>query len=88
MPNPVPLRGYAKDDSTLMDDFDFALVIEGMYQGAADPDRWEQLIEALAPLSDLLDYLGDKPREVRIFPGVGHMLAPRHWDDMLRQAAA
>jgi pimeloyl-ACP methyl ester carboxylesterase/DNA-binding CsgD family transcriptional regulator len=49
---------------------------------------WHGEEDHFAPLSDLLDYLGDKPREVRIFPGVGHMLALRHWDDMLREAAA
>jgi pimeloyl-ACP methyl ester carboxylesterase/DNA-binding CsgD family transcriptional regulator len=49
---------------------------------------WHGEEDQFAPLPDLLDYLGDKPREVRIFPGVGHMLALRHWDDMLRQAAA
>ena len=49
---------------------------------------WHGEEDKFAPLSDLMDYLGDKPLEVRIFPGVGHMLALRHWDDMLRQAAA
>lgn len=49
---------------------------------------WHGEEDHFAPLSDLLDYLGDKPSQVRIFPGVGHMLALRHWDDMLRQAAA
>jgi pimeloyl-ACP methyl ester carboxylesterase/DNA-binding CsgD family transcriptional regulator len=49
---------------------------------------WHGEEDQFAPLSDLLDYLGDRPREVRVFPGVGHMLALRHWDDMLREAAA
>jgi pimeloyl-ACP methyl ester carboxylesterase/DNA-binding CsgD family transcriptional regulator len=49
---------------------------------------WHGEEDQFAPLSDLLDYLGDKPSTVRIFPGVGHMLALRHWEDMLREAAA
>jgi pimeloyl-ACP methyl ester carboxylesterase/DNA-binding CsgD family transcriptional regulator len=49
---------------------------------------WHGDQDQFAPLSDLLDYLGDKPREVKVFPGIGHLLALQHWDDMLRQAAA
>ncbi len=47
MANKVPERRSAKDDSTPMDDADINLVIEAMYQVAADPERWDQLVDAL-----------------------------------------
>lgn len=49
---------------------------------------WHGEEDVFAPLADLLDYLGDKPREVRVFPGVGHLMALKHWDQVLRRAAA
>ena len=48
---------------------------------------WHGEDDVLAPLSDLLDYLGDLPREVRIFPGIGHLMGIKHWDEMLRHLA-
>ncbi len=51
-------------------------------------DVWHGDQDVFAPLSDLLDYLGDKPREVRVIPGIGHLMALKHWDEVLRRAAA
>ena len=48
---------------------------------------WHGEDDVLAPLSDLLDYLGDLPKEVRVFPGIGHLLGIKHWDEMLRHFA-
>ena len=49
---------------------------------------WHGDQDVFAPLADLLDYLGDKPREVRVIPGIGHLMALKHWDEVLRRAAA
>ena len=49
---------------------------------------WHGEFDHFAPLSDLLDYLGDKPHEVQVFPGMGHLLAIQRWADILRHAAA
>ena len=49
---------------------------------------WHGEQDVFAPLADLLDYLGDKPREVRVVPGIGHLMALKHWDEVLRRAAA
>ncbi len=51
-------------------------------------DVWHGEEDAFAPLSDLLDYLGDRPREVRAFAGIGHMLTLQRWDEVLRHLAA
>ena len=44
--------------------------------------------DVLAPLPDLLAYLGDKPRDIRAIEDVGYTLALKHWRDMLSFAAA
>ncbi len=49
---------------------------------------WHGAEDRLAPLPDLLAYLGDKPRDVRIVENVGHTLALKHWPEMLAFAAA
>lgn len=49
---------------------------------------WHGDQDVFAPLADLLDYLGDKPREVRVIPGIGHLMALKHWDEVLRRTAA
>ncbi|MFN3521719.1 MAG: alpha/beta fold hydrolase [Phenylobacterium sp.] len=49
---------------------------------------WHGEEDKLAPLQDLLDYLGDKAEEVWLAPGVGHFLALKHWDALLRRMAA
>lgn len=49
---------------------------------------WHGEEDVLAPLPDLLAYLGDKASEVTIKPGVGHMLALKHWEEILRATAA
>ena len=51
-------------------------------------DVWHGEEDRFAPLPDLLDYLGDKPRQVRQFPAIGHMLTLKHWEDVLRHVAA
>jgi hypothetical protein len=48
---------------------------------------WHGAEDRLAPLPDLLAYLGDKPRDVRVIEDVGYTLALKHWRDMLTFAA-
>ncbi len=49
---------------------------------------WHGEHDGFAPLSDLLDFLGPKATRVEVFPDTGHLLALRHWDSILRHAAA
>jgi pimeloyl-ACP methyl ester carboxylesterase/DNA-binding CsgD family transcriptional regulator len=49
---------------------------------------WHGQDDQFAPLADLLEYLGDKPSEIRIIPDIGHLLAMKHWDEMMRFAAS
>ncbi|UTP40210.1 LuxR C-terminal-related transcriptional regulator [Phenylobacterium sp. LH3H17] len=49
---------------------------------------WHGAEDVMAPLPDLLAFLGDTPHEVRIKPGIGHLLALKHWEEILRDAAA
>lgn len=49
---------------------------------------WHGEEDVFAPLSDLMAYLGDKATDVRIKPGIGHLLALKHWEELLREAAA
>jgi len=49
---------------------------------------WHGEEDILAPLADLLAFLGDTPREVRLKPGIGHLLTLKHWEEILRSAAA
>ncbi len=51
-------------------------------------DVWHGEEDAFAPLAELLDYLGDRPREVRTFARIGHMLTLQRWDEALRHLAA
>ncbi|HEX2561208.1 alpha/beta fold hydrolase [Phenylobacterium sp.] len=39
------------------------------------------------PLSDMLDYLGERASEVTVFDAVGHLAAARHWRQLLERAA-
>lgn len=48
---------------------------------------WHGEEDVMAPLPDLLAYLGDKAREVRVIEGVGHLMALKHWDDILQRMA-
>ncbi len=48
---------------------------------------WHGADDSFAPLKDLLDYLGDRPAQVIVTPGVGHLLALARWKDMFRLAA-
>ncbi len=61
------------------------LTVEGL---KAPVVVWHGEEDVLAPLPDLLTYLGDKASEVKIKPGVGHMLTLKHWEEILRAAAA
>lgn len=63
--------------------------------GNATPDGlncpvvvWHGDEDRMAPLSDLLEFLGEHATTVEVFPGAGHLLAARRWDEMLRHAAA
>ena len=49
---------------------------------------WHGEEDVFSPLPDLLAYLGDRVTEVRIKPGIGHLLALKHWEEILRDAAA
>lgn len=49
---------------------------------------WHGEEDVFAPLADLLAFLGDRATEVRVKPGIGHLLALKHWEDLLRDAAA
>lgn len=48
---------------------------------------WHGAEDVLAPLPDLMDYLGDKAQEVWQAPGIGHFLALKHWEELLRRMA-
>ena len=48
---------------------------------------WHGEQDRLAPLPQLLAFLGSHVSEVRMRPGVGHFLALRHWDEILREMA-
>lgn len=49
---------------------------------------WHGEEDVFSPLPDLLAYLGDKAADVRIKPGIGHLLALKHWEELLRAMAA
>lgn len=49
---------------------------------------WHGEQDRLAPLPQLLSFLGAYASEVHVRPGVGHFLLLRHWDDILREMAA
>ena len=48
---------------------------------------WHGQNDRFAPLSDLLDFLGDRATRVHVSPDMGHLLPLRRWDDILRHAA-
>lgn len=48
---------------------------------------WHGEEDAFAPLPDLLAYLGNKAGEVRVIPGIGHLMALKHWDEILERMA-
>ncbi len=50
-------------------------------------DVWHGEHDRFAPLSDLLDFLGDRATRVHVSPDMGHLLPLRRWDDILRHAA-
>lgn len=55
---------------------------------AAPLTVWHGADDQFAPLSDLQEFLGEKPYDLKVFPGVGHLLAVKVWDQILRHAAA
>jgi pimeloyl-ACP methyl ester carboxylesterase/DNA-binding CsgD family transcriptional regulator len=55
---------------------------------AAPLTVWHGADDQFAPLSDLQEFLGEKPYDLKVFPDVGHLLAVKVWDQILRHAAA
>lgn len=56
--------------------------------GLSAPLRiWHGEEDQFAPLKALLDFVGDTPAEVRVLPGVGHLLALRCWEMVLEDLA-
>jgi pimeloyl-ACP methyl ester carboxylesterase len=49
---------------------------------------WHGEQDRLAPLPQLLAFLGEHASKVHVQPGVGHFLVLRHWDEILREMAA
>ncbi len=49
---------------------------------------WHGEEDTLAALPDLLEYLGDAAREVRVFPGAGLLMPMRNWDEVMARMAA
>ena len=48
---------------------------------------WHGAEDVLAPLPDLLAYLGDRAGDVRVIDGVGHLMTVKHWDEVLVRMA-
>ncbi len=48
---------------------------------------WHGEEDALAPASEILAYLGERAREVRVIEGIGHMMVLKHWDEILERMA-
>lgn len=48
---------------------------------------WHGEEDQFAPLKVLTDFVGDRPVEVRVLPGVGHLLALRYWREVLEDLA-
>lgn len=56
--------------------------------GLSAPLRiWHGAEDQFAPLNSLMDFVGDAPAEVRIFPDTGHLLALRVWEEVLEELA-
>ena len=49
---------------------------------------WHGEEDHLAPLAPLLEFLDGRADEVRLIPDVGHLMVLKHWDQILRAAAA
>lgn len=49
---------------------------------------WHGEQDRLAPLTPMLAFAGERAAEVHVVPGIGHFLALKHWDDILKEAAA
>ena len=49
---------------------------------------WHGEQDRLAPLAPMLAFVGDRAREVHVTPGIGHFLVLKHWEDILKEAAA
>ena len=48
---------------------------------------WHGAEDVLAPLTDLMAYLGDRAREVRVIDDIGHLMAIKHWDEIMQRMA-
>jgi pimeloyl-ACP methyl ester carboxylesterase len=48
---------------------------------------WHGAEDVLAPLSEILAYLGGKAREVRVIEGIGHLMCAKHWDEIMVRMA-
>jgi len=48
---------------------------------------WHGADDGFAPMADLMVYLGAAAREVWVAPQMGHLLALKHWDDVLIRLA-
>ncbi|WP_304168981.1 alpha/beta fold hydrolase [Phenylobacterium aquaticum] len=48
---------------------------------------WHGEEDQFAPLPALMDFVGDRAREVKIIPGTGHFLALRFWREILDELA-
>jgi hypothetical protein len=44
---------------------------------------WHGADDGFSPMADLMAYLGPAAREVWVAPQMGHLLALKHWDDLL-----
>lgn len=49
---------------------------------------WHGEEDVMSPLADLEAWLGARVSEVRLRPGIGHLLALKHWREILESAAA
>lgn len=48
---------------------------------------WHGEEDQFAPLPALMDFVGDRAHEVKVFPGTGHFLALRYWREVVDQLA-
>ncbi|WP_309606395.1 LuxR C-terminal-related transcriptional regulator [Phenylobacterium sp.] len=48
---------------------------------------WQGAEDTLTSLPDVLEHLGSHAAEVRVFEGVGHMLALKHWREIMARVA-
>ena len=49
---------------------------------------WHGAEDRLAPVEDLLRFLGERPHDLKIMPGIGQFMILKHWTDLLEAVAA